>query len=100
VADRPVRLHPLAADEAEEARGWYFVRSAAVADAFRVELDAAIASIAESPRRWPRVYGRFRRYLLHKFPFSVVGRNSSRSLQWHITGGSRDIGQSDETAAL
>ena len=39
---------------------------------FLLELDAAIANIAEGPRRWPRIHGRFRRYLLHKFPFSVI----------------------------
>jgi len=47
-------------------------RNPTVADAFLLELDAAIASIAEGPSRWPRIHGRFRRYLLHKFPFSVV----------------------------
>ncbi|TLZ38125.1 MAG: hypothetical protein E6K23_16235 [Gammaproteobacteria bacterium] len=60
-----VRLHPLAADEAEAARAWYLARNPAVADAFLLELDAAIANIAEGPRRWPRIHGRFRRYLLH-----------------------------------
>ena len=72
MASHVVRLHPLAADEAEGARAWYLARNPTVADAFLLELDAAIASIAEGPRRWPRIHGRFRRYLLHKFPFSVV----------------------------
>ena len=72
MASRTIRLHPLAADEAEAARAWYFDRHSTLADAFLLELDAAMASIAEGPRRWPRVHGRFRRYLLHKFPFSIV----------------------------
>ena len=72
MASHVVRLHPLAADEAERARAWYSVRNPTVADAFLLELDAAIAGIAEGPKRWPRIHGRFRRYLLHKFPFSVV----------------------------
>jgi plasmid stabilization system protein ParE len=72
VGDLPVRLHPLAADEAEASRRWYFARNPILADAFRLELDSAIASIAESPGRWPRIHERFRRYLLHRFPFSVV----------------------------
>jgi len=72
VASHIVRLHPLAADEAEGARAWYLARNSTVADAFLLELDAAVASIAEGPWRWPRIHGRFRRYLLHKFPFSVV----------------------------
>jgi len=43
-----------------------------VADAFRLELSAAIQNISEAPKRWPRLQQRFRRYLLHKFPFSVI----------------------------
>jgi len=72
VASHTVRLHPLAADEAEAASAWYLARNPTVADAFLLELDAAVANIAEGRRRWPRIHGRFRRYLLHKFPFSVV----------------------------
>ena len=72
MAERTVRLHPLAADEAEAARAWYFVRNPTVAGAFLLELDAAIANIAEAPKRWPRMQGPFRRYLLHRFPFSIV----------------------------
>jgi len=72
VGSHVVRLHPLAAEEAEGARAWYLARNPTVADAFVLELDGAIASIAEGPGRWPRMHGRFRRYLLHKFPFSVV----------------------------
>jgi toxin ParE1/3/4 len=31
-----------------------------------------MANVAEGPKRWPRIYGLFRRYLLHRFPFSAV----------------------------
>lgn len=72
MAKRSIRLHPLAADEAEVARLWYFERNPQVSRAFVTALDAAVASIAASPRRWPRVHGKYRRYLLRKFPFSVV----------------------------
>ena len=72
MANHAIRLHPLAADEAEAASAWYRARNPTVAEAFRLELDAAIASIAEAPGRWPRLHRRFRRYLLHRFPFSIV----------------------------
>ena len=72
MASHAIRLHPLAADEAETARAWYFARNPTVAEAFRFELDAAIESIAEAPGRWPRLHRRFRRYVLQRFPFSVV----------------------------
>jgi plasmid stabilization system protein ParE len=72
VANTEVRLHPLAADEAESAHWWYRERNIAAAEEFLQELDAAMEAIAEAPDRWPRVHSRYRRFLLHKFPFSVV----------------------------
>jgi len=72
VADTELRLHPLAADEVESAHRWYAERSTAAAEEFLRELDAAMEAVAEAPDRWPRVHSRYRRFLLHKFPFSVV----------------------------
>ena len=72
MAETSVRLHPLAADEAEAAYAWYLERNATVSAAFLQELDSAMQIIAEAPQRWPILYGRYRRYLLHRFPFSVV----------------------------
>jgi toxin ParE1/3/4 len=72
VADIDVRLHPLAADEAQTVRSWYRERNGAVAEDFLRELDAAMEAIAEAPDRWPRTHGKLRRYVMRKFPFSVV----------------------------
>jgi plasmid stabilization system protein ParE len=72
VADVEFRLHPLAADEAESSRAWYFQRSPSAAAAFLVELDVAMLQIREAPLRWPEFHRGYRRFVLHKFPFSVV----------------------------
>jgi len=72
VAEFPVRLHPGAEGEANNARSWYAERSASAADAFLAELDAAMLAISEAPLRWPRIYGSCRRFPMHKFPFSVI----------------------------
>lgn len=68
----PVRLHPLAEQEALAAFRWYEERNALVARIFVIELEAAIDHIAESPRRWPRLGARYRRFVLGRFPFSIV----------------------------
>lgn len=68
----PVRLHPQAEEEAGNARAWYAERSFRAADAFLSELDAAMESISDAPHRWPRIYGRYRRFPMRKFPFSIV----------------------------
>ena len=72
MADFPVRFHPGAEEEANNAWARYAKRSARAAAAFLVELDAAVFAISEAPSRWPPIHGRYRRFPMHKFPFSNV----------------------------
>ncbi len=78
---RRVDFHPDAVVEAQAAKAWYGDRSAIAADAFVAELDHAVAQITEAPNRWPRYIAGTRRYLLHRFPFSVVYRESGSTIQ-------------------
>ena len=67
-----VRFHPLAADEAAEAYGWYRERSPGAATAFRAQLARAVSLIAEAPdRHQPCLHGT-RRILVARFPYLVV----------------------------
>lgn len=61
-----------ALEEAEAAARWYATRSEVAAVAFTEELDAAEDAIARLPEAWPRFDHGTRRYLLRRFPFSVV----------------------------
>ena len=70
--DRPLRLHPAAAAETEAAYAWYMERSPPAAELFVAALEQAFHRISESPERWPRLRGSVRRYVLRRFPFSVV----------------------------
>ncbi len=63
-----------ALDEAEFAARWYAERSASAAAGFADELDAAIAAIEQFPEAWPAYDHGTRRYLLRRYPFSVVYR--------------------------
>jgi plasmid stabilization system protein ParE len=73
VASKPaVRLHPLAEEEVLAAFRWYEERNALVARILAIEVEAAMDLIRESPGRWPRISGRYRRFVLGRFPFSVV----------------------------
>lgn len=69
-----VRFLLEARDEAWAAEAWYRYRSPAAADRFVRELRRAIVLIAESPTRWPALRRNARRYVLRRFPFSVVYR--------------------------
>ena len=70
----PVELHPEAIEEARAARLWYAERSPLAAAAFVAELDRAVAVIGEAPARWPRHLGGTRRFVMQRFPFTVVHR--------------------------
>ncbi len=72
----PSWLHPEAIKEARAARQWYLGRSADAGDAFMAELDTAIARIEQTPSQWSPYLSGTRRYLLHRFPFFIVFRET------------------------
>jgi len=77
----PVDVHPEAVAEARAATQWYRQRSTSAAIAFLVELDRAIEKIAENPETWPRYVGSTQRFLMKRFPFSVVFRQTSNRIE-------------------
>ena len=82
-----------ALDEAEAAAQWYAERSSRAALAFSEEMDAAEAAIAQLPEAYPRFEHGTRRYLLRRFPFSVVYRvETSRIVIVAVAHGHRQPG--------
>lgn len=69
-----VNFHPEAGEEVEASRQWYAERNPLVARAFLAEIDLAVARIEEAPQRWPSYGKAARRYILPRFPFSVIYR--------------------------
>ena len=63
-----------ALEEAEAAARWYAERSPRAALAFSEEIDAAETAISRLPDAYPQFDHGTRRYLLRRFPFSVVYR--------------------------
>jgi plasmid stabilization system protein ParE len=70
----PVELHPEAARELEEAVDWYAERSPQAGDALAREVTRALTLIAAEPHLWPSFGAGTRRYLLGRFPYSIVYR--------------------------
>ena len=69
-----IRFHPEAEQELAEAQNWYRERSEVAAQAFALEIDHAMQSIAEAPLRWPQGRRGERRFVLHRFPYTVLYR--------------------------
>ena len=69
-----IDFHPEARVEILEAYDWYAEQNRAAGDAFFVEVDRVIDSIAEAPQMWPRHIGGTHRCLLRRFPYAVIYR--------------------------
>jgi plasmid stabilization system protein ParE len=69
-----------ALEEAEEAVRGYAKRSPGAAAAFVEELDRAVAEIQRAPGTWPPYDHDTRRFLLGRFPYSVVYRSEAHRL--------------------
>ena len=78
---RVVDLHPAALEDIRQARDWYRVRDETAAQAFFGEIEGAIARIAERPEAWPPYVHGTRRFLLRRYPFSVVYRLTPSVIQ-------------------
>jgi plasmid stabilization system protein ParE len=70
----PVGFHPAALEESIAAELWYRERSATASAAFVAELERSVVQIGNSPERWPPHGHGARRFLLRRFPFSVIYR--------------------------
>ena len=78
---RPVEFHPSALAETQAAYDWYHERSPSAAAGLFGELDHAMEQIGEAPERWPSFLHGTRRFVLHRFPFSVVYRMTEAAIQ-------------------
>src|SRR6185295_6763576 len=71
---KKIEFHPGARLDLESARSWYRERSKLAARAFVTEVLRALRSIAVSPDAWPRTRANERRFVLKRFPYSIIYR--------------------------
>ena len=71
-ASKPYRFHPAAWEEFEAADDWYAERSPDASLGFLSAIADALDNIRSAPRRWPPYLFRTRRFVLQRFPFSVI----------------------------
>ncbi len=67
-----IRFHPEIASEVKSSFLWYQKQANGLGDDFLDELELAYQAINELPQIWPLFQRGFRRFLLSKFPFSVI----------------------------
>lgn len=69
-----LRFHPGVSSEVKTSYTWYQEQAEGLGDDFIDELEFAYQAIAELPKTWPLFQKSFRRFLLSKFPYSVIYR--------------------------
>jgi len=58
----------------------YQEQAAGLGDDFIAELEAAYEVITELPETWPKLQKGFRRFLLTRFPYSVIYKHTSERI--------------------
>lgn len=81
MAAKHVDIHPDALVELKSAILWYKLRSQPAALRFSEQVDDAMELITESPQRWPLGDYGTRRFVLQRFPFAIIYREQSETVQ-------------------
>ena len=85
-----LEYHQGAAGDVKSALAWYRKRSPKAALDFVEELQRAAETIREAPDRWPAGKNNTRRFLLWRFPFSIIySEEESVITVWAVAHGSR-----------
>ena len=78
---RDLKIHPGALEEAEQAVEWYRTRSSRAAALLVRELVRAMDRIAANPNQFPRYVFGTRRTVVRRFPYLIVFREVSDSIE-------------------
>ncbi|WP_216360869.1 type II toxin-antitoxin system RelE/ParE family toxin [Acidithiobacillus marinus] len=66
-----IRVRPEAAQDLEDAAGWYEEQSEGLGHKFLEEVRRCLQRVAEQPELYPSVHRNTRRALIQGFPFGV-----------------------------
>ena len=81
MSDPRVDVLRQARSEIDEAVDWYSDRSARAAEAFLRELDQGVRLIAQSAGVWPAFEAGTRRYVLPRYPYSIIYRERADGIE-------------------
>jgi toxin ParE1/3/4 len=78
---KPFKFHPAARREFREAIAFYDERAIGLGQQFTDEVESAIRRIRETSTTWPKISETVRCCFLHRFPYSVLYRESTRGIE-------------------
>jgi plasmid stabilization system protein ParE len=93
MAAKRIEFHQGASADIKSALAWYQKHSQKAALDFIEELHRATETIRESPETWPTGKMNTRRFLLWRFPFTIIYSEEQEHLTvWAVAHGSRRPG--------
>lgn len=73
-------FHPSVKDDVKAPYIWYQQQMKGLGGDFILELEASYQAIQELPDAWPMFENSFRRYVLSRFPYSIIYRSSQSKI--------------------
>lgn len=77
---KPISFHPDVADDIKGSFNWYENQLQGLGKQFLDELENAYIAIQNFPQSWANFHYGFKRYILNKFPFSIVYKESDEQI--------------------
>lgn len=75
-----ITFHPDVVNEIKSSYAWYQNQAKGLGDDYLTELETSYQTIVELPNTWPKFQKGFRRFLLGKFPFSIIYRFTGNTI--------------------
>ena len=75
-----IEFHPDVAKEIKSSYQWYQSQTEGLGQDYLSELESSFQTIRELPFTWPKFQNGFRRFLLSKFPFSVIYQSNENTV--------------------
>jgi len=75
-----LRFHPDVAMDIKEAYKWYEEQSVGLGEELFDEIERSYQAITEFPKAWAPFPHGFRRYLLSRFPYSIIYKIDDESI--------------------
>jgi toxin ParE1/3/4 len=65
-------FHPDVKNDTQSSYDWYQLQAQGLGNDFIAELESAFEAISSLPKTWPKFGSNHHRFLLSRFPFSVI----------------------------
>jgi len=73
-------FNPDIRNEVKALYDWYQNQATGLGEDFLTELESGYEAIIELPDTWPKLQLEFQRFLLSKFPFSIIYRHKQETI--------------------